>query len=207
VLQGRKPGAADSAGLPGGERSGQQLAAFCSASRRGIRGCAAPCTKWRCRWHFKHSALSSARSEDVWPHYADVEHWNASSQKGVEWSRIEGSFEAGVEGKTKAPGFPASRFRLTAAKADFIRAAVDRALQCCRRFAALPSLGEANSCCQFSAAANPAHSSCRARSCGQEQARVRRRARGTHPRRRGAPPRRSGNPPILGAPDPAAKAA
>jgi Polyketide cyclase / dehydrase and lipid transport len=69
-------------------------------------------------WHFEHSALSSARREEVWPRYADVEHWSEWSQKGVEWSRIDGPFEAGTEGKTKAPGFPASRFRLTAVEPE-----------------------------------------------------------------------------------------
>ena len=64
-------------------------------------------------WQFEHSALSSARREDVWPHYADVEKWSEWSQKGVEWSRIDGPFVAGTEGKSKAPGFPAGRFRLT----------------------------------------------------------------------------------------------
>jgi hypothetical protein len=65
-------------------------------------------------WQFEHSAVSNARAEDVWPHYADVEHWSAWSQKGVEWSRIDGPFKAGTQGKSKPPGFPAGKFRLTA---------------------------------------------------------------------------------------------
>lgn len=69
-------------------------------------------------WHFEHSAISPARREDIWPHYADVEHWSSWSRKGVEWSRLDGPFEAGTEGKTKAPGFPAFRFRLTAVEPE-----------------------------------------------------------------------------------------
>jgi len=69
-------------------------------------------------WQFQHSALSSARRAAVWSHYTDVEKWSAWSQKGVEWSRIDGPFAAGTEGKSKPPGFPAARFRLTAVEPE-----------------------------------------------------------------------------------------
>jgi len=69
-------------------------------------------------WHFEHSAETTASGADVWPYYADVEHWNAWSQHGVEWSRLDGPFEPGSKGMSKAPGFPASRFRLTAVEPE-----------------------------------------------------------------------------------------
>ena len=65
-------------------------------------------------WHFEHSAESAASGADAWQRYVDVEHWNAWSRGGVEWSRLDGPFEVGTTGTSKPPGFPASRFRLTA---------------------------------------------------------------------------------------------
>jgi len=65
-------------------------------------------------WHFEHSAVSSARGEDVWPYYAEVARWSSWSRQGVEWATLDGPFEAGSRGKVKSPRFPASRFRLTA---------------------------------------------------------------------------------------------
>ena len=69
-------------------------------------------------WHFEHSAESAASGADAWQRYVDVEHWNAWSRGGVEWSRLDGPFEAGTTGTSKPPGFPASRFRLTAVEPE-----------------------------------------------------------------------------------------
>jgi hypothetical protein len=63
---------------------------------------------------FSHSAESEARPEAVWRRYVDVEQWSAWSRQGVEWSRLDGPFEVGTTGKSKAPGMPAAKFRLIA---------------------------------------------------------------------------------------------
>jgi len=44
-------------------------------------------------WHFEHSADSPASPEAVWQRYVDVAHWNEWSRKGIQWSRLEGTFE------------------------------------------------------------------------------------------------------------------
>src|SRR5436190_793043 len=64
-------------------------------------------------WQFEHSADSSARAQEIWRRYVDVDHWSEWSP-GVEWSRLEGPFEVGSTGKSKAPGSPALRFRVMA---------------------------------------------------------------------------------------------
>ena len=64
-------------------------------------------------WEFEHSADSVATPEEIWQRYVDVEHWSDWSP-GVEWSRLEGAFEAGAKGKSKPPGSPALRFRVIA---------------------------------------------------------------------------------------------
>jgi hypothetical protein len=48
----------------------------------------------------------------------DVEHWSDWSRHGVEWSRLDGAFEVGGTGKSKAPGMPAAKFRLLAVEPD-----------------------------------------------------------------------------------------
>jgi hypothetical protein len=63
---------------------------------------------------FSHTAQSEARPEAVWHRYVDVEHWSDWSRHGVEWSRLDGPFEVGATGKSKAPGMPAAKFRLIA---------------------------------------------------------------------------------------------
>jgi hypothetical protein len=63
-------------------------------------------------WHFEHSADSSASPAAVWDRYVDVEHWSQWSKKGVERSSIDGDFEVGTEGKSKAPGLPEGKFEL-----------------------------------------------------------------------------------------------
>jgi hypothetical protein len=54
----------------------------------------------------------------VWRRYVDVEHWSDWSRHGVEWSRLDGPFEVGSKGKSKAPGLPAATFRLVAVEPD-----------------------------------------------------------------------------------------
>src|SRR4051812_46717538 len=63
---------------------------------------------------FSHTAESQARPDSVWRRYVDVEHWSDWSRQGVEWSRLDGPFEVGATGKSKAPGMPAVKFRLIA---------------------------------------------------------------------------------------------
>jgi hypothetical protein len=69
-------------------------------------------------WRFEHSADSAADPHAVWRRYVDVEHWCEWSQQGVDWSRIDGPFEVGTKGKSKPPGSPTLRFRLTAVEPD-----------------------------------------------------------------------------------------
>ncbi len=63
-------------------------------------------------WRFEHSAESSATKADIWRRYVDVAHWCDWSRHGVEWSRLDGPFEVGTMGKSKAPGLPSGRFLL-----------------------------------------------------------------------------------------------
>ena len=65
-----------------------------------------------------HSAESTARPHAVWRRYVDVEHWRDWSRNGVEWSRLDGPFEVGTKGKSKAPGMPTATFRLVAVEPD-----------------------------------------------------------------------------------------
>ena len=77
-------------------------------------------------WHFEHSANSPASPEAVWQRYVDVAHWNEWSRKGIQWSRLEGTFEVGARGKAKSPGLPAGRFRVTAADSGRLYASETR---------------------------------------------------------------------------------
>src|SRR5437764_12347757 len=63
-------------------------------------------------WSFAHTAESTARPDAVWRRYLDVEHWSEWSRNGVQWSRLDGPFEVGTKGKSKAPGMPTATFRL-----------------------------------------------------------------------------------------------
>ena len=69
-------------------------------------------------WRFEHSAESEAEPQDVWRRYMDVEHWREWSQQGVEWSRVDGPFQAGTTGKMKSPGLRPVTFKLLAAEPD-----------------------------------------------------------------------------------------
>ena len=62
-------------------------------------------------WSFEHSADSVAGKEAVWRRYADVTRWSDWSP-AIEWSRLDGPFQVGAIGKSKARGAPAGRFRL-----------------------------------------------------------------------------------------------
>jgi hypothetical protein len=62
-------------------------------------------------WRFEHSAESGASPEAIWRRYADVGEW-AKWSPAIEWARLDGQFEVGGKGKSKATGAPASRFRL-----------------------------------------------------------------------------------------------
>jgi hypothetical protein len=62
-------------------------------------------------WGFEHSAESKAAPEKVWERYTDVEQWPEWT-KGVEEASLEGEFEAGNHGMSKAPHLPKTRFEL-----------------------------------------------------------------------------------------------
>jgi Polyketide cyclase / dehydrase and lipid transport len=62
-------------------------------------------------WSFEHSTDSSASKEAVWQRYSDVTQW-AEWSPAIEWARLDGAFEVGAKGKSKARGAPAGRFRL-----------------------------------------------------------------------------------------------
>ena len=63
-------------------------------------------------WQYEHSADSSASPAAVWDRYVDVDNWSQWSKKGVERSSIDGDFEVGTKGKSKAPGLPEGKFEL-----------------------------------------------------------------------------------------------
>jgi hypothetical protein len=63
-------------------------------------------------WQCEHSAESKASPEAVWNRYVDVENWSEWSQKGVEESSIDGDFEVGTTGTSKAPHLPKGKFEL-----------------------------------------------------------------------------------------------
>jgi hypothetical protein len=62
-------------------------------------------------WSCEHSADSAASKEAVWRRYADVTQWRDWSP-AIEWASLDGPFEVGAKGKSKARGAPAARFRL-----------------------------------------------------------------------------------------------
>jgi hypothetical protein len=62
-------------------------------------------------WSFEHSADSVASKEAVWRRYADVTQWSDWSP-AIEWARLDGPFQVGEKGKSKARGAPAGGFRL-----------------------------------------------------------------------------------------------
>jgi hypothetical protein len=62
----------------------------------------------------EHSADSRADSEAIWRRYTDVEHWSEWSRRGVQWSRLDGPFEVGTTGTSKAPGTRPLKFELAA---------------------------------------------------------------------------------------------
>jgi hypothetical protein len=68
--------------------------------------------KLMANWEFDHSADSDATPDAVWRRYVDVEHWSEWSPKGVEKSSIDGDFEVGTEGMSKAPNLPKGKFEL-----------------------------------------------------------------------------------------------
>ena len=63
-------------------------------------------------WEYEHSADSKASPASVWDRYTDVEHWSEWSQKGVQESSLDGKFQVGTEGTSKAPNLPKGKFEL-----------------------------------------------------------------------------------------------
>lgn len=64
-------------------------------------------------WSTEASTVTPASPEAVWALYEQVGAWNAWDHE-VEWSRLDGPFQAGSSGVLKPKGGPASKFRLTA---------------------------------------------------------------------------------------------
>jgi Polyketide cyclase / dehydrase and lipid transport len=63
-------------------------------------------------WKLEHSAETEAQPAAVWDRYTDVAHWSEWSTKGVEESSLDGKFEVGSKGTSKAPHLPKGRFEL-----------------------------------------------------------------------------------------------
>ncbi len=63
-------------------------------------------------WQCEHSADSKAKPDAVWERYTDVDNWSEWSTKGVEHSTLEGEFEVGSKGESKAPHLPKGEFEL-----------------------------------------------------------------------------------------------
>jgi hypothetical protein len=63
-------------------------------------------------WQCEHSAESEAQPEAIWERYKDVDNWSEWSTKGVEHSTLEGEFEVGSKGTSKAPHLPKGNFEL-----------------------------------------------------------------------------------------------
>jgi hypothetical protein len=76
-------------------------------------------------WTFEHTARSAASPEAVWRRYADVKQWSEWSP-AIEWSRLDGPFQVGAKGKSKARGAPAGSFRLTAVEPNALFASATR---------------------------------------------------------------------------------
>jgi Polyketide cyclase / dehydrase and lipid transport len=69
-------------------------------------------------WQTEHSADSKAPPEAVWERYTDVDNWSDWSKKGVEKSSLEGHFEVGSKGMSKAPHLPKGKFELIVVEPD-----------------------------------------------------------------------------------------
>jgi hypothetical protein len=69
-------------------------------------------------WQSEHSADSGASPDAVWRRYVDVENWHEWAQKGIEESSIDGEFEVGTKGVSKAPNLPKTRFELVAVEPE-----------------------------------------------------------------------------------------
>jgi uncharacterized protein YndB with AHSA1/START domain len=63
-------------------------------------------------WEFEHSAESKAPPEAVWERYTDVPNWKEWSPDGVEESSLDGEFQVGTKGESKAPHLPKGKFEL-----------------------------------------------------------------------------------------------
>jgi hypothetical protein len=63
-------------------------------------------------WEFEHSAESKAPPEAIWERYKDVSNWREWSPDGVEESSLDGQFEVGSKGESKAPHLPKGKFEL-----------------------------------------------------------------------------------------------
>ena len=63
-------------------------------------------------WEHEHSAETEAEPAAVWERYTDVSNWKEWSPKGVEDSGLDGDFEVGSTGYSKAPHLPKGKFEL-----------------------------------------------------------------------------------------------
>ena len=67
---------------------------------------------------WEHSAESKASPESIWERYKDVDHWSEWSTKGVEESSLDGDFQVGTKGTSKAPYLPKGKFELIKVEPD-----------------------------------------------------------------------------------------
>ncbi len=55
-------------------------------------------------WKFEHAVTCNANRSFVWSFWTDVSNWERLEGKAVEWITLQGHFEVGTSGVTKAPG-------------------------------------------------------------------------------------------------------
>ncbi|MEM1024241.1 MAG: SRPBCC family protein [Myxococcota bacterium] len=65
-----------------------------------------------CSTSFHHTHRSGAAPAQLWARWTEVEQWPQWDTE-LEYSHLDGAFEAGTKGRLKAEGSPESRFVLT----------------------------------------------------------------------------------------------
>lgn len=63
-------------------------------------------------WDVKHSVVAEANLQKVWEFHANVDNWARIEGGAVEWIRLDGPFQAGVNGETKMRGQDPRHWRL-----------------------------------------------------------------------------------------------
>lgn len=62
-------------------------------------------------WTCESCKETNASLDQVWDVWKDVAQWPSWDDE-IEWSRLEGPFEAGSKGKIKPKAFPAANFKI-----------------------------------------------------------------------------------------------